>query len=234
MMYFIFRAGCLQREWFQQRHTCLKQARAPGQRILFQGSTNRGPKSVIHRSQRSQTWPRLQIVDSVQKSRLLFWRLPFRRGNSSRLPDILTEGLPRVNRIRLLTVLSERSVLILTARAAGCHFGALRHLELLRVFVNTLSARPFVIPARPALVPCSTPLLPDRAVYSGCAGWSVLFSRASCFAAAPKCLFLFQIFRDLFVTGISVRACVRVQIGPRTWFRLGSLSHVAINHWSKH
>lgn len=189
-------------------------------------------KSVIHGSQRSQTWPRLQIMGRVQKSCSLFWRYPFHRGQFAVVTRLgFLTSWRKASPCKQDTVLSECSVLILRARAAGCHFGALRHLELLRVFVNTLSTRPFVIPASPALVVCSTPLLSDRAVYSGCVGWSVLFSRASCFAAAPKCLFLFQIFRDLFVTGISVRASAD---RARTWFRLGSLSHVAINHWTKH
>lgn len=51
-------------------------------------------------------------------------------------------------------------------------------------------------------------LLSDTTVYSGHVGWGVLFSRASCFAAAPKCLFLFEISRDLF--GLRICGCVCV------------------------
>lgn len=164
-------------------------------------------KSVIHRSQRSQTWPRLQIVQRVQKSCFALQTFPLRCGDSSRLLDISTEGLPPV--LAGCGSHGPERAFLFSSSQQGQPGVTLEHLDILNFHVSLRTLSPpalFVIPASPVLVLCSTPLLSDRAVYSGCVGWSVLFSRASCFAAAPKCLFLFQIFRDLFVTGISVRA----------------------------
>lgn len=85
----------------------------------------------------------------------------------------------------------------------------------------SLSSPPCRVPAL-----CSTPLLSDRAVYSGYVGWGVLFSRASCFAAAPEFLFLFQISRDVF--GLEIWVCVYVCSEGKNC--LASVSHEAINH----
>lgn len=88
---------------------------------------------------------------------------------------------------------------MLTARAAGCHFRALRHLELLLGFVCSS----LIISPCPRLASRSSPLLSDRTVCSGHVGWSVLFWRTSCFEADPTCNFLLQ--RNLFELGIYER-----------------------------
>lgn len=89
-----------------------------------------------------------------------------------------------------------------------------------------LSAALHVICPCPMSALCSTPLLSDRTVYSGHVGWGVLFSRASCFAAAPKCLFLFQISRDLFgLRNMGVCLCQ-----GRNWLWFVCISHEVISH----
>lgn len=69
----------------------------------------------------------------------------------------------------------------------------------------------FVRPPCPVLALCSTPLPSVRTVYSGHVGWSVRFSRASCFAAVPECLFLLHISRDLFGLGMWVWVRLRAK-----------------------
>lgn len=86
----------------------------------------------------------------------------------------------------------------------------------------------FAIPPCPEPALCSTPVLSDKTVYSGHVGWSVRFSRASCFAAVPECLFLFQVSRDLFGLGICLCEFVCVCGEGKNLPLLVSVSHEAI------